>query len=977
MRRALLVLVWLLLWLVSAGAAEPGGTIRVGGDYDFAPFEYLDEQGTPAGFDLDVLRAVAEVMGLEIELRLGPWEQVRQDLEQGRIDLLAGMRYSEERALTVDFSAPYLINTSAIFVRQGSSIRSLEDLKGKEIIVQHGDIMDDQVRTMNLAANIVLVKNQTEALNLLAQGKHDAALCSRLRGRYLIRQLGLDHLTSVGPALAGGPYGFALAKGNPDLLAQLNEGLRILKAGGRYDAIYRRWFGLDQQRSLAKDLLHYARWVLTPLLLLLALAAAWVWTLHRQVARKTRELEAQLLERQRTEARLEAEKTFRQLVEASPVPMAIISAEQRMLYVNHKFSDLFGYTLEQLPDTQTWWSLACSDPTRTEGVLTAWHDRFGQEGQGAAQGAPFEVEVRCADGSLRHVTCQHAASDGRHFIVFNDLTQRKRAEQALAFRSRLESLVSAISTRFVNLADEVDAEIDRALQEIGGAIGVDRSYVFRFSADGRTLRNSHEWCADGIAPQIDRLQDLPADDFAWSLQQLRDQGLFYCPSVSSLGPEAETERQEWLREGIQSLITVPLLLKGAMVGFIGFDSVRSERHWREEIPILLRIVGESFANALERCRVEEQLRLAHRQLQDIIDFLPDATLVIDREGRVVAWNRAVEEMTGIPKEQMLGRGDHAYTLPFHGECRPALIDRALELGHLDPAGSGGAERQGHTLVSELYLPGINRGRGGYVWAKAAALFDREGNLTGAIESLRDISERKRAQQQLETSHREMEAFVATVSHDLRMPLTPIIGYADYLVEQYRDRLDPQGLDCLAEISASGAKMLKLMEDLLALARVGQLAPPADPVDPKGAVDQVLGNLAAQIAATGVRLQVGKLPPLRLPETLLYQLFANLIGNALQYAGKAGDPIEIGGERRGDQVEFFVRDHGPGIPEAEGERIFEAFYRGPEEKSGTGTGIGLATVQKIARLHGGRAWVEETAGGGATFWVRVRDAGTIG
>ncbi len=969
-----LILVLLMAIVPHAMAMETKEIILVRGDHDFAPFEYLDEHGVAAGFDVEILRAAAEVTGLRIDLRLGPWNEVRSDLENRRIDALAGMRYSAERDARVDFSAPYLINTSAVFVRKGSSIGSSADLRGKEIIVQRGDIMDDYVRDLNLSSNIIFVTSQVEALELLASGKHDAALCTKLRGLYLVRQRNLENVTVLEEELEGGPYGFAVAEGNQPLLARLNEGLRILKATGEYDEIYQRWFGLYVQESFFNELIRYALWVLTPILMLLAAAVAWSWTLKRQVGIKTREIGEHLVKRQEAEAKLHSERKFRQFVEASPVPMAIIDKNENIVYLNGKFSELFGYTLSELPDTQAWWSLACPDPVQRQVVLQSWGGPASTSAPSSTTSGPLEMEITCKGGALRHVSWRLSCVEDLHFIVFNDITERKRAEQALEYRSCLEAMISGISTRFVNISsDDMDDEIDRALQEIGEYIGVDRSYVFQFSREGGILSNTHEWCAPGIDPHKERLQEIQRDEFAWFLKQLADKGVFYCPSVRELGPEAQLEKQEWLREGIQSLISVPMVFQGEMVGLIGFDSVRSERSWPEEILFLLRMVGESFANALERRRGENELRLAHQQLLDIIDFLPDATFVVDRQGKVVAWNRAVEEMTGVSKEEMIGRGDHAYAVPFYGDRRPVLLDL---IGVSDPQDLGGYEvvkREKEALVVEKFFPCVYGGQGAYVWAKASPLFDRDGNLSGAIESIRDITDRIEAQKQLEASCREMEAFVYTVSHDLRSPLTPIIGYADYIREEYKDRLDTQALKCLEEIGVSGHKMVKLMEDLLSLAKVGQLESPEDPVEADRVVQQVLENLSTEILKAGVNIVRGALPLIRVPETLLYQVFSNLIGNAVLYAGTAGGPIEIGGERSKETVLFHVRDHGPGIPAPERDRIFEVFFRGTGGRDSAGTGIGLATVRKIARRYGGEATVEETPGGGATFRVRMRDA----
>ena len=134
-------------------------------------------------------------------------------------------------------------------------------------------------------------------------------------------------------------------------------------------------------------------------------------------------------------------------------------------------------------------------------------------------------------------------------------------------------------------------------------------------------------------------------------------------------------------------------------------------------------------------------------------------------------------------------------------------------------------------------------------------------------------------------------------------------------------------------------------------------------------------LAGYISSTGLAVKKESLPALKVPKTLLTQLFDNLIGNAVRYAGSDGGPIEVGCERSEERLRFYVRDHGPGIPEDERSRIFDVFYRSSTGKNIPGTGVGLATVQKIARLYGGKAWMEETPGGGSTFWVEMGEVPT--
>jgi signal transduction histidine kinase len=242
----------------------------------------------------------------------------------------------------------------------------------------------------------------------------------------------------------------------------------------------------------------------------------------------------------------------------------------------------------------------------------------------------------------------------------------------------------------------------------------------------------------------------------------------------------------------------------------------------------------------------------------------------------------------------------------------------------------------------------------------------------ALREWHHITERKRAEEELRKTNRELDAFVYTVSHDLRSPLTPVIGYTAFLREHYQDRLDEQAVHILADIDRQAHRMLGLLEDLLALARVGHLECPAEPVDSNEVVREVVLGLMDRLVTAGMTVERGSLPFIRVPKNFQFQVFDNLIGNAVRYAGRAGEAIEVGGERQGERVMIYVRDHGPGIPEEERDRVFDLFYRGSTGKTVEGTGVGLATVQKIARLYGGRTWAEETPGGGSTFWVEVAD-----
>ncbi len=170
------------------------------------------------------------------------------------------------------------------------------------------------------------------------------------------------------------------------------------------------------------------------------------------------------------------------------------------------------------------------------------------------------------------------------------------------------------------------------------------------------------------------------------------------------------------------------------------------------------IVGaiETIRDITDRRLAEEALKESERRLADIIDFLPDATLVIDRQGKVIAWNRAIEEMTGVSARDMLGKGKYAYAVPFYGKPRPIMLDLILKPDkRIEQSYYSILERQKDLLIVETWVP-LLRGKKAFLWGKASPLYDSKGCIVGAIESIRDITKRKQVEEALKKRESEME-----------------------------------------------------------------------------------------------------------------------------------------------------------------------------------------------------------------------------
>lgn len=281
----------LFLFPFCSEATEKDRTLIVKGDHNYPPYEFLNKDGKPDGFNVQIIRTVAEQMGIKIRVELGNWSSVRAELEAGEIDALMGMFQTVERSKKVDFSIPHFIASYSVFVRKNSDIKSLDDIRNRLTLVQQDDLACDYL-TENGITDQLIKKDTTEEVMLsLSAGKADCAVVSRLQGIIIIKKKNISNVKAVGSPIIQRKYCFAVVKGNSSLLAKLNEGLSILKTSGHYDRIYNKWFGVyEKDRWGYETVLKYTVMIASPLLLIIIGIFLWNWSLRIKVAKKTGEL---------------------------------------------------------------------------------------------------------------------------------------------------------------------------------------------------------------------------------------------------------------------------------------------------------------------------------------------------------------------------------------------------------------------------------------------------------------------------------------------------------------------------------------------------------------------------------------------------------------------------------------------------------------------------------------------------------------
>jgi PAS domain S-box-containing protein len=407
----------------------------------------------------------------------------------------------------------------------------------------------------------------------------------------------------------------------------------------------------------------------------------------------------------------------------------------------------------------------------------------------------------------------------------------------------------------------------------------------------------------------------------------------------------------------------------------GVGGLREKEYLRKDgtcVPVLIgsaMLEGEakeciSFVLDLR----QRKAALAALELAAIVEYSDEAIVGKTLDGVVTSWNRGAEHVFGYSAAEIVG-SPISVLVPAERAHEETVILEHLARGEVERFDTVRRRKDGHLIDVSVTISPVR---------------DAKGNVVGISKVARDITDRRQAEESLaraknaaEAASRELEAFSYSVAHDLRAPLRGMNGFAQVLLDTYGDRFDAEGKDWLQEILLNAHKMAALIDSLLSLSRVTRSDMKRETVDLSAICRASASQLRATEPQRSVEIIIQEHLDAIVDPVLARALMDNLLGNAWKFTSKVpAAHIEFGKIEKDGTPAFFVRDNGAGFDMAFAKKLFAPFQRLHTVDEFPGTGIGLATVQRIVRRHGGQTWAEGAVDAGATFYFTL-PASTLG
>jgi signal transduction histidine kinase/CheY-like chemotaxis protein/ABC-type amino acid transport substrate-binding protein len=993
---------------------QAGETVRIGYEDEFPPYAFTNESGLPDGFGVDLIQAVTKTMGLSPTFIKGDWDPLWNLLILGELDILPNVADLPSRRPLVDFSLHHTETFDAFFVQAGKSApASLEEAEGKEIVVMRSDAAAHVLEERHFPCSIIYVETITEGFRLIASGRHDAFLLSKIIGKLTLQKSGIENI-DVGPAISDykRTFAFAVPKGHPQLVEKLNQGLLFIKASGEYERIYQKWLTVDTPWEEVTKYWYPALVGLGLTVLSLSILILLMQILIRKKTRQLHEknemlrlageqLEDRVKERTQELTKVNHE-LYTEIIERQRIEQALVKERVNL----QKIFDLVSIGMLLIDDrgvvvkandvARKW--MGKSRPTGDQlkpgdflGCIHAFQSPYGcgkaprcrtcdiRQAYTASllESQPlYDVETRAdllIDGKETQLWFELRSDpvmiDGERFVIIaiKDITTRKKADEE-----------RELAIKFLHLISE-----SKNLQEL--------------LSDARRFFIEQLGCDESVI----NLTAGPAVSYFWT-NELEKQ-------------HAEVINRHFGQDLISasdgmsgSAAVIPLNMAERRIGLVMLRSNRTEAFSAMHIGLLERF-AEFMAASVAKFQAQSALEISVRrfellaqtagkllktsQPEMVIDSLCSAVmeqldcdiffnyLVDDTQNRI-----ELNAYAGISSQeaQKIKYLDSGVAVCGQVACSgQRIIVENIQAVADDPrtelVKSYGVRAYachpllgpGKKVIGTLSFG--TSGRDTFAEDDLTLMKAVTDQVAVALNRMHGQKELAKAKLAAEKANQAKSLFLANMSHEIRTPLGAIMGFAEFLAEDGLSKEERQNFSSI--VARNGHQLSSLINDILDLSKVesGSLTVNHDKVRLERLLKDIHNVMSIKAEEKAVTFEIIRQ---ELPEFLvsdgvrMQQILTNLIGNALKFTATGGRvTLAVEADHMSGTIRFAVTDTGIGIAAENHGKVFEPFTQAEADttKKFGGTGLGLTLSRSLARILGGDLILQRSKlGEGSTF-----------